>query len=134
MNAEETGIYNYLTGYSALTTALGGTYIYNQIAPQGQAFPYVIFSLAGGGDENLTPHRKRNIVIMAKAVSDTPLEASTLDGHLDDRLHEGSPTVSGWSLIRPVWREDEISFTEAPRPGELVYHKGAYYRMRHSKD
>lgn len=133
MNAEEDGFYDYLAAYSALTTALGGTYIYNQLAPEGQAFPYVIFHLVGGGDENLTPHRKRNIVLMAKAVSDTHLEASTIDGHLDARLHEGTPTVTGWSLIRPVWREDEISYIELvnDRP---VYHLGAYYRMRISKN
>jgi hypothetical protein len=132
MNAEEDGFYDYLTGYSALTTALGGTFIYNQLAPEGQAFPYVIFTLAAGGHENIVNSELRNVVFLAKAVSETHLEASTIDGHLYDRLHGGSPTISGWTVF---WckREDEVNFVEMGRVGLPLYHKGAYYRLRLDK-
>ncbi len=56
MNALETALYNTLSGGTALTALLaGGTAapsIYNQQAPDEAAFPYVVFALQGGGDEN----------------------------------------------------------------------------------
>ena len=48
-NALNTGIYSTLSGGTALTTALGGTAIYYQQAPDEAALPYVVWELPGRG-------------------------------------------------------------------------------------
>lgn len=133
MNALETAIYSALSGDSSLTTKLGGSYIYNQVAPQGQDPPYVIFAKAGGGDENITPHRMRNYAYLVKGVSAGKKEAGEVDDLCDAVLEGTTLTVTGWTNFY-CYREDDVSYTEVMRDGTVRYHSGAYYRIRVSKD
>lgn len=128
MNAIEAGIYTALTGANALTTALGGSYIYNPIAPQGQAFPYVIFSHSGGGHENITPSDLQNHVYLIKAVDDEPKNAGTIQDHIVTALDGVTLTVSGYTAFY-CRAEEEIQYTE-DRDGTVIYHRGHYYRVR----
>ena len=46
-----------LAAGTALMTELGGTRVYEALAPQGQVCPYVIYFRAGGGDDNNAQRR-----------------------------------------------------------------------------
>jgi len=131
VKAVETGLYSLLTGTAALTTALGGSYIYTRVAPQGQARPYVIFFHAGGGPENVYPGRLQADTYMVKAVADSLSQAATLDGLIDAALHhaEGSLTVTGYETLWLV-RENEVQMVETADSGDLIWHYVAYYRVR----
>lgn len=129
MNAIETGMYSALSGDGALTTALGGSYIYNRAAPQGQARPYVIFQHTGGGHLNINPSDLQGHLYLVKAVSDEIKEAGEIDDLVKAVLHKGTLTVSGYTNI-DTRREQEVGIVEQLEDGTLVYHTGAYYRVR----
>lgn len=133
VQALETGLEAILSGNSALTTELGGTLIYNKQAPQDPGTKYVVFNWAGGGDENLTPHRTRNVVYTVQAVATTQAQAATLDRLIDAALHEKTLTVSGWTNFWTA-REDDISFVEQDAGGNPIFHVGAQYRIRIDDD
>lgn len=133
VTALETGLYSILSGNSALTTELGGTLIYNKQAPQGPGTKFVVFNWAGGGDENLTPHRTRNVVYTVQAVATTQAQAATLDRLIDAALHEKTLTVSGWTNFWTA-REDDISYVEQDAGGNPIFHVGAQYRIRIDDD
>jgi hypothetical protein len=128
ITALETGLYNKLKADATLTTALGGTIIYNKIAPQGVSDPYVVFNWQGGGDLNESPTRMRNLVYQVQAIATTQGTAAALDGYIDSVLHSQSLTVSGWSNI---WlaREGDINYTEQDTSGVTLYHVGGFYRL-----
>ena len=126
--ALETGLYNKLKASSALITALGGTLIYNKIAPQGTTGKYVIFQWQGGGDENDTPTRSRNPVYTVFGIDNTVEGAAALDGLIDTALHEATLTVSGWNNYHTV-RESDINIME-PNTGKTpVFRCGGLYRI-----
>ena len=129
MNALETGLYTLLTGNSALTTALGGSYIYNQTAPQGQARPYLVYSKTGGGDRNWSPRRYKNYVYLVKVIADGLKQAGTIMALVDAVLHGGTITVTGYTNYRSE-RETDVAYTETLQDGNQCYHNGAYFRIR----
>jgi hypothetical protein len=133
MNALETALYGALAGGTALTALLaGGTAapsVYNQQAPDGAAFDYVVFTLMAGGDENETPHRTKNLVYQVRAVSQaSPAQAGLIDAQIDAVLHLKPLTVSGWANI---WcaREGDFALTETI-DNVNYYHAGGQYRIR----
>ena len=129
VTALETGLYSKLSGNSALTTALGGTLIYNKIAPQGTTGKYVIFQWQGGGDENDTPTRSRDPVYAVFGIDTTIEGAATIDGLIDTALREQTLTVSGWTNYHTV-RESDINIVE-PNTGETpIFRCGGLYRIR----
>ena len=125
----ETGLYTALSGDSALTTELGGTVIYNKRAPQTPGNKYVIFQWQGGGDENLTKQRTKNLVYGVFGVAKTQADAATIDGLIDTVLHNQSVTVTGWNNY---WlaRETDINFVEEDASGVPRYTVGGLYRIR----
>ena len=129
MNALEIGLYSKLN-VAAITDELGGAYIYNQIAPQGQARPYVVFALSGGGHENISPSELVNAVYLVKGVSETSARhAGDIDGLIKTALHGQTLIVSGYTNFR-TQREEEFKFAEILADGTEVHHAGAYYRIR----
>lgn len=129
VTALETGLYNALSGDSSLTTELGGTLIYNQRAKQPAPDKYVIFQWQGGGDQNDTKQRTRNLVYSVFGVAKTKADAATIDGLIDAVLHNGSLTISGWSNY---WlaRESDINFVEDDASGVPRFTVGGLYRIR----
>jgi len=134
MKAVETALYSLLSGNSALTTALGGSFVYNRVVPQGQARPYVVFFHAGGGPDNVYPGRLQSDVYMVKAVADSLSQSATLDGLIDAALHhkESGLTVTGYTTLWCV-RETEVQMAERADNGDVIWHYGAYYRIRIDK-
>jgi hypothetical protein len=126
-------IYNRLHGATALTSLLAGgtagTSIFSLRAVQGAAYPYIVYNVQGGGDENLTQNRTKNLVVFVRAYSaSSNAEAGSVDAQLDIALHMVPFTdVSGWANI---WlaRETDLETVE-DTPGGQVFMNGAFYRV-----
>lgn len=126
--ALETAIYNKLAGQASLITALGGTAIYNQQAPQSPGSKYVVFQWQGGGDLNESPTRMRELLYTVQGIATTRAAAGTIDGAIDDALHKQTLTVTGWSNIL-CQRQTDISYIEQDAAGGSYYHRGGIYRI-----
>ena len=132
MLAVDDAIYAKLAAGTALTTLLGGTAIYNALAPRGSAitYPLVIFSKSSGLDDNTSPCRTRTLVYQVTALSATgKKEAEDIDTVIDTVLHNTTLSVTGWS---DYWfmRENDISYVEQIPGGRILWHEGAMYRVR----
>jgi hypothetical protein len=127
-SALEVGLYNKLTTQASLITALGGTLIYNSMAPQNPGTKYAVFQWQGGGDANESPTRMRNLLYTVRGVATTKAVALSIDSAIDDALHNQTLTVSGWTNIQ-LQRETDINFIEQDAGGVNRYHAGAIYRV-----
>lgn len=129
MNSVAAGLYNALKAGTALIGTLGGTAIYNGIAPRDAALPYVVFSLASGLEENLTPTESQRLVYLVKGVATTLLQAGTIADQVYALLHNQTLTVSGATNF---WtgRESIIAYTEVEPTGATVGHAGGEYLIR----
>lgn len=129
IEAIETALYSKLAGTAGIITALGGTLIYNKRAPQGVGSKYAIFQWQGGGDENDTPHRTRNLVYYITGVATTQATAAAIDTAIDAALHNGSISATGYTNF---WlaRENDINFVSEDAAGVAMYHVGGLYRIR----
>ena len=128
MNAIETGLYTALN-VAAVTTELGGAYIYKQVAPQGRARPYIIFQHTGGGHWNMTPSDLQGHVYLVKGVSENQKQAGDIDDDIRGVLHNATLTIAGYTNF-DTQREEQVRYVETLDSGKLVYHAGAYYRIR----
>jgi len=130
-----TAIYSRLNGATALTALLAGTTsIYAQQAPEGAAYPYVVYNIQGGGDENLTPNRTKNIVVFVRGYSKTGnAQAGSIDAQIDTALHLVPLSPSGWTN---VWlaRETDVETVENPPTGGQIWMNGGLYRCIVDKD
>ena len=136
MKALNAGIYTKLATASGLTTLLasGSASIFHMRAPDDATLPYVVFSEQGGGDENLTANRTKNIVEFIRGyAAGPPSKAAAIDDQIDLAMHGGSPTVSGYTSFWCM-REMDIESVEVTAAGVPVYSDGATYRIRLDKD
>lgn len=137
MNVLNTAIYSRLQTTSALTSLLAGTMaIYDRQAPEGQAYPYCVFSVQGGGDTNDTANRLKNLMVFVRAYTAGPngaAQGGSIDAQIDAALHLNPLTISGWTNI---WlaRETDIELVETPPTGQQVYTSGGMYRVMMDKD
>lgn len=128
-NALNTGIYSTLSAGTALTTVLGGTAIYYQQAPDGAALPYVVWNYQGGGDDNLTQSRMKNLLVYVRGYAASPALAGTIDAYCDALLHGKTISVTGWTNFWTA-REEDISLVENLPDKTRVYSEGGVYRVR----
>lgn len=128
INALNAAIYSKLSGGTALISALGGTAIYHGIAPEGRALPYVIWSYAAGGHENMTPNESINTVLYVRAYAVDAKTAAQLDGYVAELL-ETTLSMTSWDNY---WlaREESIVLPEIDEAGKTTWSCGAYYRVR----
>jgi hypothetical protein len=131
MNATETALYSTLTGGTALTALLAGTAsIYNTIGPRGGTFDYVLFQLMGGGDQNESPRRRKELLYLVKGISATSMKnAGLIDAQIDALLHNVTLTVMGWTSIS-TRRESDVEYVETTPEGNNYFHNGGIYRLR----
>jgi hypothetical protein len=133
-NALWTALNSRLAGGTALTSMLaGGTAspsVYHLQAPKDSALDYVVFSHQGGGDENLTGNRTKNLLVFARGYSSTgPAKAGSIDAQIDVLLHMKPMTVSGWGNF---WlaREEDFELVEFDSARVPTWMAGAMYRVR----
>lgn len=129
ITAIETGLYNKLKGASALITELGGTLIYNKLAPQSPGSKYVVFQWQGGGDVNDHPARSRDVLYSIQGVASTQAAAAAIDDDIDAALHDQALSISGWTSV-DCQRESDINYVELDSGGVAHYHAGGIYRIR----
>lgn len=132
MNAVETALYSFLAGQTGITSLLSSaSSIYNPDAPQGAAYPFLIFWLASGAPDNETPHESHTFVYGIKAVSNNSLkEAGSIDAAVQAAfLGQNLTNVSGYSPVQ-TQREGSIRFEEVAGDSRRYWHAGALYRFR----
>ena len=126
--ALETGLFGKLSTDSALVTALGGTLIYNKLAPQGTTGSYVVFQWQGGGPENDTPRESTSVLYTVRCIADTQAAAATLAGLVDNALHKQTLTISGHNNYWTA-KEQELNLLELTGGADPKYHVGGIYRI-----
>lgn len=135
MNELNTALYSRLQGTSAVTSLLAGTTsIYHLRAPNNAGYPYIVFSIQGGGDENDTANRTKNLVLFIRAYSGVSAkQAGSVDAQIDAALHLTPLTVSGWT---DFWlaREEDLEAVESEPDGQSIYMRGGFYRVRLDKE
>ena len=102
-------------------------------APEGQAFPYIVYN-SFGNDDNETQNRTKNklvTIIAYSGVSDA--QAGTIDAAIDAACHLVPLTVSGWTNFWMA-RETDIELIENQPSGKRIYAQGADYRVRLDKE
>lgn len=124
-------MYSRLTGGTALTNLLASTTsVYQGRVPDGALFPYVVFNLQGGGDENITPSRMKNLLLYVRGYSKTSANnAASIDAQIDALLHRQTLSVSGWVNFWTAREMDLDGFEPMPN-GETIWNAGGMYRIR----
>jgi hypothetical protein len=129
-NILNSAIYTRLAAGTALTTALGGTAIYYQLAPDNAALPYVVWSYQAGPTEpNRTHHRDPEALIYIRAYADDAAEAGRLDAAIDAALRTTPPAVAGYSNR---WFSRNESIAAPPNIDETqfkTYNAGAIWAI-----
>ncbi len=126
MNEIDTALYNHLNVGTVTALATGG--VWNTLAPQGTATPYVLFSKVSEVSAYSFGGTIANCLYLVKGVSSAlyPAEAGSIDARVRDRLQNGTLSVDGWTLARCA-RETAVMYREGQSPA--YWHAGAYYRI-----
>jgi hypothetical protein len=131
-------IYSRLNGATALTNILAGgtigTSIFALQAPKAAAYPYIVYSVQGGGDTNDTQNRVKDIVLFVRAYGTVNRQAGSIDAQIDTALHlVPFSNVTGWTNI---WlaREQDLEMVENPPTSEQVFMNGGLYRVMLDKN
>jgi hypothetical protein len=130
-NVLNTAIYSKLSATALTSLLAGGTAspsVYFEQAPDNSPLPYVVFLYPSELDENLTPHRMKDIVLRVYGVAAAPAQAGTIDAAIDGLLHGATLTVTGWTNI---WlrRENGYQLISTSESGIRYYTSGADYRV-----
>ena len=136
MNELWSALWTRLSGGTALTTLLssGTASIHHLQVPGGSGYPCLTFGVRSGGDEIDNPHRRVDMTVLIKAISNVGAkEAGAIDSAADTLLHGSPLTVSGWTNTSLMREGERIEYVEATPAGDLFYHVGGVYRARLSK-
>jgi hypothetical protein len=138
INELKSAIYSRLNT-AAITNLLAGTTstfpsaIYHGQAEEGAPLPYLVYSLQGGGDENLSQNRTKNLVVFVRAYSgSSAAQAGSIDAQVDTALHLVPLTVSGWT---DFWlaRETDLETVQLEPSGRRIWMEGGMFRIRLDK-
>jgi len=124
------GIQAALVGNAQLITLLGGTVIYQGLAPQLATTPYVVFFISGGGEDNISPKDSVDEFYTVYGItSNDATLAGSISDEIRDALHEAELTFSGdWKHIK-CSREQKLWLTEHAER-RTFYSAGGIYRVR----
>ena len=139
IHALSTALYSRLQGTAITALLAGTTSIYHMQAPEGASFPYIVWNIQGGGDENLDANRTKNLVLFIRtfvkrqAGTSAGSLAGSIDAQVDAALHLAPLTLSGWSNI---WlaRESDLELVQTEPTGNEIYMAGGLYRCRLDKE
>jgi hypothetical protein len=75
--------------------------VYNEMAPQGAALPYIVMALNAGGKTNRTPTDEGDVRHVVKVISTSASEAAQVAGAIEADLHEVSLALDApWTAYR----------------------------------
>lgn len=112
----------------------GSASIHFQQAPKNSSYPYLVYSLQSGIDENETANRTKNDVVYVRAYSGvSAVQAGSIDARIDTLLHMAPLTVSGWTNIWMA-RERDVSTVEVIPTEQSIFMQGGFYRCRLDKE
>ena len=129
-DAIDAALYTKLSGGTALTNLLGGTAIYQYLAPEGVDPPYVIYQRQSQVPINvLSGVAIEDAVYMVKGVTEGPsaVTAGSVASAIDTLLQDQSLTISGYTHLH-LRRESSIDYVETDN-GVRYSHRGATYRI-----
>jgi len=128
-----TALYTTLSGSTALTTALGGTSIYFQQAPESKEVPFVIWSYQSSFQENIELSPLHQVIVYIRCYDTNPARAGTVDNIIDGLIDGKTLSLSGsWVNYWSAREEDIVLVEEAP--SQVTIHSiGAYYRINLDK-
>jgi len=125
-------------GASAALTALVGTRIYPEFAPQNATYPLVVFALLSSPDRNAVGHNRRiftePLFVVRGVANETSwvtvsLIADAIDAALMGANNNGvlSPALH----VQGAYREAPLRYTEVPQgtSGTRYNHSGGQYRL-----
>lgn len=99
INAIEKAIRAALTGGTA--GPLVGGRVYNEMAPQGAALPYIVMAFNAGGKTNRTPTDEGDVRHVVKAIGTSASEAAQIAGAIEADLHEATLALdTPWAAYR----------------------------------
>jgi hypothetical protein len=131
VNALETGLYSALTGGTALAALLAGSAsVYNVLAPQGAALPYVVFNwMTETPSHTFGGVALEDFQYQVKGVTEGPSmkRAGEIRDAIDNLLDDGIISVSGYGT-RYIRRISGVSYAETV-DGQRFNHRGGIYRI-----
>lgn len=123
---------------ATVPAALGGSAprLYSHVAPQGTAYPFVVWQLQAPGDDLAIVNQHRvwadlvyavQVVGRIGAWDDATVDLGALSAWADGALHNGSGNYSG-GIVYDCTRERPVAFVETD--GDIQYrHLGGIYRL-----
>lgn len=124
-----------VTALASVATAQSATGPYQDVVPQGAAFPRIIFAIENDTPQLDTPRQAIDVVFAVKAVSmNSYKQADTIIAAVDAALNDVPFSVTGWTCYWQM-RESSTPRLADPREGGGHYFQtGAVYRARFSKE
>lgn len=130
MNAFDVAIYNALAGNSALTTALGGTAIFQWMAPQNTDPPYVVYNKQAGTPQHTfggVAYENDLYTVRAVTAGPSASQAGTIARLIDAALADKALTITGYAHLF-LRRVSDVDYPEVVA-GQRHQHQGAMYRV-----
>jgi hypothetical protein len=133
IDAVNEAIYNKLNGASGVTTLLSSaTSIYFMQAPTTATIPYIIYILAGGGEDNDSPIDAADLKYYIRGVATNPTRAGAIATAIRAALHETTPAIDApWTIYR-CQHDAPIMYSENVDRDQF-WHAGGSYRIRLSQ-
>ena len=123
----DTAVYNVLNVEAVTNEATGG--VFNSLAPQGIAPPFIVFQAMSKVDDYFAyTGRGGQAIYMVKVISRSPWpkEGGDIDTQIDSVMQDASLSITGHTLLS-CRRESDIYFTE-DQAGVTIQHVGGTYR------
>jgi hypothetical protein len=139
LGAADIWLYSLLHGDAQLTAMLGkhpdsGECIYDALAPEGAALPYVVYQLQSPGVDTIAVGTIRiaaNPLYVVRGVSASSfVEAGAIAARVDELLH-GTRGQSAGGVVLTCYREQPLKLPPEVTAGKVThYHQGGVYRIR----
>tara|TARA_Y100000310_G_scaffold126272_3_gene125052 strand:+ start:9152 stop:9562 length:411 start_codon:yes stop_codon:yes gene_type:complete len=126
LNADK-AIFDVLNVEALHDLAAGG--VFNTIAPQGTALPFVVYQFISKVDTHSFDGRYADSMYLVKAIADSPWPkpAEDIDTQIDTLMEDAALSITGFNLLY-CRRESDFWFPE-DRSGKTLTHVGGTYRI-----
>lgn len=114
-----------------------GYAVYADVAPAGAAFPFIVFSVAGGGENNVRVDRQdANFTVDVQCVAASGAEAfagaGVISAALNDRGEQDRQALATWNdgwSVTTITQGMSISYVEQFEGAAWIYHKGSQFSI-----